>query len=193
MEELVQLKQLVDGLSPLSDEDWKAFAKIWKPIAVKRKTALTAAGQTEKYLYFVTSGVQRIYHLDANNKETTILFTYGPSFSGVLDSLMLQTPSKYQYETLSTSSFLRAHYADLKPLMEHHLSIASFVRDGLAGALSGTLARLVELQCLSSEEKFRTLLKRSPHLLQLVPHKYLASYIGIDVTNFSKFINSIVI
>jgi hypothetical protein len=53
------------------------------------------------------------------------------------------------------------------------------------------LQRLAELQCFSSEEKFRSLLQRSPHILQLVPHKYLANYLGIDATNFSKFINRI--
>lgn len=193
MAALLQLKQLVDGLGPLSDEDWNAFAKIWQPFDAKRKTILTTAGQTEKYLYFVCNGVQHIYHQDASGRASTILFTYDLSFGGVLDSLMLQIPSPYTYETLTASSFLRAHYADLKVLMDGNLAIATFVRNGLAGAFSGTLARLVELQCYSSEEKFRALLKRSPHLLQLVPHKYLANYIGIAVTNFSKFINNIVI
>lgn len=56
-------------------------------------------------------------------------------------------------------------------------------------ALSGVLERIMELQCFTSEQKFKQLLTRSPHILQLVPHKYLANYIGIDATNFSKLIN----
>ena len=58
-------------------------------------------------------------------------------------------------------------------------------------AFSGVMLRLVELQSFSSEEKFRTLMRRSPHILQLVPHKYIANYLGIDPTNFSKLINSV--
>ena len=57
--------------------------------------------------------------------------------------------------------------------------------------MAGVLERLVELQCFSAEEKFRKLLRRSPHLLQLVPHKYLANYLGMDATNFSKLINKV--
>jgi hypothetical protein len=57
--------------------------------------------------------------------------------------------------------------------------------------ISGLEERLVEIQCFNSEDKLRSLLKRSPHILQLVPHKYLASYLGIDATNFSKLINKI--
>lgn len=193
MTALLQLKELVTTLAPLSDEDWHSFAAIWKPFEAKRKTVLTVADTTERYLYFVVAGVQRIYHIGLNGKETTILFTYEPSFGGVLDSLLLQKPSNYYYETLSTSSFLRAPYTDLQLLMDQQLSISAFVRKGLAGALAGTLQRLVELQSLSSEDKFRSLLQRSPHILQLVPHKYLANYIGIDVTNFSKLMNNVVI
>ncbi len=193
MNAINQLKELVMALAPLSAEEWERFAGIWKPFEAKRKTLLSTASTTERYLYFVVSGVQRIYRLDSNDRETTILFTYAPSFGGVLDSLLLQQPSRYDYETLSASSFLRASYADLKVLMDQHQAIHAFVRNGLAIALSGILERLVELQSFSSEEKFRTLLKRSPHLLHLVPHKYLANYIGIDASNFSKFINHIVI
>ena len=75
--------------------------------------------------------------------------------------------------------------------MKNRTAVETMVRLGVTNALSGLLERLVEIQCYSSEEKFRTLLKRSPHILQLIPHKYLASYLGIDPTNFSKLINKI--
>ncbi|HTH32499.1 MAG TPA: hypothetical protein VL946_14215, partial [Lacibacter sp.] len=60
-----------------------------------------------------------------------------------------------------------------------------------AYALKGALQRHIELQCFSNEEKFRTLLQRSPHILNLVPHKYIASYLGMDATNFSKLLGSV--
>lgn len=60
-------------------------------------------------------------------------------------------------------------------------------------ALAGELERLAELQCFSSEEKFKKLLTRSPHILNIVPLKYLANYLGIDPTNFSKLINRVII
>jgi pyridoxine 5'-phosphate synthase PdxJ len=60
-----------------------------------------------------------------------------------------------------------------------------------AFALKGALERHIELQCYTNEEKFKTLLKRSPHILNLVPHKYLASYLGMDATNFSKLLATV--
>ena len=159
--------------------------------SAKRREIITVSGEKEKYLYLVIEGVQRIYYFDDQNREATILFTYAPSFGGVLDSLMLQQPSKYFYETLTPSAFLRASFVDLQTVMLCSADVERMIRVGITAALSGVLERLVELQCFSSEEKFRKLMSRSPHILQLVPHKYLANYLGIDPTNFSKLINRI--
>ena len=108
-----------------------------------------------------------------------------------VDALLLQQPSRYYYETLTPSVFLRAAFRELQSLMAARPAIEVMVRLGLTHSLSGVLERLVELQCYSSEEKFRQLLGRSPHILQLVPHKYLANYLGIEATNFSKLINKV--
>ncbi|WP_439556103.1 Crp/Fnr family transcriptional regulator [Dyadobacter sp.] len=187
----MQLRQVVDAIHPLSEADWTAFAAIWQPFSAKRKTVLTAAGENENFLYFVLSGVQRVYYLDEKGRESTLVFSYSPSFGGVVDALFLQKPSHYYFETLTPSEFLRAPSAELHALMQQVPAIETMIRLGITQAMSGIMERLVELQCYSSEEKFRKLLNRSPHILQLVAHKYLANYIGVDPTNFSKFINSI--
>lgn len=188
---LTKLQSFLDSVSTLSDDDRKAFMCIWQPYNAKRKEILTRAGEKEKYLYFINEGVQRIYYADDTGRESTILFTYAPSFGGVLDSFMQQRAAKYYYETLTPSSFIRAAFKDVDTLMHSHPAIALMIKDGITESMSGILERVVELQCFSSEEKYRKMLSRSPHMLQLVPHKYLANYLGIDATNFSKLINRV--
>jgi CRP-like cAMP-binding protein len=190
-EDLQQLKALLSAIGELSDADWDVFADIWQPYNAKRKVALTEIGDTENYLYFVVEGVQRVYYFDSEGREATIVFMYPPSFGGVLDSFMLQQPSRYCFETLSPSRFLRASFNEVDALLKTRPALQGIILQGLSQVLSGVLDRLVELQCFTSEEKFSRFLKRSPHILQLVPHKYLANYIGIDATNFSKLINKI--
>ncbi|HRE49770.1 MAG TPA: Crp/Fnr family transcriptional regulator [Flavitalea sp.] len=189
--DLMEVKKVTDAIHPLSQQDWEAFGAIWTPFTAKRKQILTAVGSKEKYLYFVLTGVQRVYYFDDLDREATLVFTYFPSFGGVLDALLLQQPSKYFYETLTPSTFLRAPYVELERLMTAVPAIETLMRKGLSGVISGVLERLAELQCYSSEEKLQSLLTRSAHILQLVPHKYLANYLGIDPTNFSKLINKI--
>ncbi len=181
----------IKSLFPLEEEPLEALTKGWKLLTVKRKTILTAAGEKERYLYFVLEGVQRAFYLTSDNKEATIVFTYPPSFSGVADSFLTQTPSEYFMETLTASRFLRISYEEISVLMKRYPVIQEMILTLTAFILKGVLFRQVELQCFSNEEKFRTLLARSPHILNLVPHKYLASYLGMDATNFSKLLGSV--
>jgi CRP-like cAMP-binding protein len=190
-ESLRHLRQLVEAIHTLPDQEWAEFSSIWRPYSAKRKIVVTTAGQQENYLYFVLEGVQRVYYLDDQQREATLVFSYAPSFGGVVDSFMLQQPSRYYYETLTSSSFLRASFRDLDVVTKRNPAVETMIRLGISGALSGVLERLVELQCYSATDKFTKLLQRSPHILQVVPHKYLANYIGVDPTNFSKFINTI--
>lgn len=189
--ELSRLKQLTDLIHPINGEDWEQFASLWKPFSAKRKDLITAAGEKERYLYFVLEGVQRIYYFDEQDREATIVFTYPPSFGGIVDAMLLGKQSKYFYEALTGSEFLRAPFTELQALMLKYPSINEMVNKAVLIAFSGVLERLVELQSYSSVERFRIMLKRSPHILQLVPHKYIANYLGIDPTNFSKLLNSV--
>ena len=190
-DDLLSLEKIVKAISPLTEEEWQDFSMLWKPHTARRKEIITAAGDLETHLYFVTEGVQRVYYFDEQQREATLVFTYAPSFGGVLDALTLKQPSRYYYETLTPSSFLKASYSDLEALMLKQPAIERMVRIGLSQSLAGLLERLVELQCYTSEERFKKLLQRSPHILQLVPHKYLANYLGMDPTNFSKLMNRV--
>lgn len=188
MDQLQQLEKFIKAVYPLSGEDLDMFLSIWEPFSAKRKTLLTRTGDVERHLYFVTNGIQRVYYYDEHDREATIVFTYPPSFAGVADSFLTQSPSRFFAETLTPSDFLRTSFRQLDDLMKQKHAVERMIRALTNTAFSGVLERMIEIQCYTAEEKFRTLLKRSPHLLNLVPHKYIASYLGIDATNFSKML-----
>ncbi|WP_276134627.1 Crp/Fnr family transcriptional regulator [Polluticoccus soli] len=184
------LKQQIIAVHPIDEQAWDELARRWTEVSYKRKQVITMAGETEKYLYLVLDGVQRAF-FEHDGKEATLVFSYPPSFSGIIDSFFTQQPSKFCLETITQSSLLRIHFNDLDSLMQKHRSIETWVRVALTGVLSGTLQRQVEIMSYSAEEKFTTLLHRSPHVLNLIPHKYLASYIGVDPTTFSKLLGKV--
>ena len=190
-EAITHLHRLVDAIHPLAPEEWDRFSAIWQSGEAKRKTILTAKGDTERTLYFITKGVQRAYYLTKEDKEATIVFTYPFSFSGVADSFLTQTPSLYFFETLTQSEFLKTTYAQVNALSLEFPNFARMLSMATAHALKGALHRQIELQTFTAEEKFTTLLNRSPQVLRLIPHKYLASYLGIDAATFSKLLATV--
>ena len=191
MSDIDKLRQFITTSFPLGDEELEQLLQIWQPFECKRKTILTTPGETERYLYFVLDGIQRGFYVGDERKEATIVFMYPPGFSGIADSFLTQTPSNYFLESLTPCRFLRTTWKQLDNLMNQYPQIRQMVLMLTAIIVKGLLQRQVELQCFSAEEKFTTLLHRSPHLLQLIAHKYLASYLGIDPTTFSKLMGSV--
>lgn len=120
MQALDHLKKIIFAIQPLQEEVWNEFSSIWKPYEAKRKTLLTKAGETERYLYFVLDGVQRGFYAHDDGREATIVFTYAFSFSGIADSFLLQQPSRFFLETLTASSFLRTEYRQVSDLWQRY-------------------------------------------------------------------------
>ena len=151
---------------------------------------ITAEGDTQRDMLFVDEGIQMSYY-NRDGAMYIIAFTYPPSISGVPDSFYKQTPSKYTLQALTDTRVKAISYNELNALFDEHREIERLYRKMTEIILSGLITRYTELQSCSIEERFKSFTTRSPHLLQMVPHKYIANYLGINPTNFSKLYNSI--
>lgn len=178
------------NIHPVDSSVLEDYTSYWSSFEAPRKTLLTSAGFTEHYLYFVLEGVQKSFYLNGE-KEHVIAFTYAPSFTGIPDSFLSQQPSKYYLETLEDSRFLRISYEKHMEYLERCHSLDTLFRKATEAILIGVLERHYELMSLTIEERFKSFMERSSHLLQMVPHKDLASYLRIDPTNFSKLLSSV--
>lgn len=156
----------------------------------KKGDFITVAGQVQKELYLVKSGVQMSY-FETEEKTHVVAFTYFPNLCAIPESFSFQTPSKYFLTCLSDSELDYISFDDLQELFNQSQPLERLFRKMTEFLLAGIINRHIELHSLTIEERYRAFCQRSPHLLQLVPHKYIASYLGIDPTNFSKLFNHV--
>jgi CRP-like cAMP-binding protein len=184
------LAEFLAQLYPIEHELLEAYLDLWSEQTVPKKQLMTMEGETQRYMYFVLEGLQKSYYLK-EGKQHVIAFTYPPSFSGIPESFLTQTPSKYFLESITDSHFLRIPYEQHTQFMEEHRAIESLFRKATELFMIGMIDRYYELMAFSIEERFRAFMSRSPHLLHQVPHKDLASYLRIDPTNFSKLLSSV--
>jgi CRP-like cAMP-binding protein len=82
-------------------------------------------------------------------------------------------------------------YDDLQKLVDQSQQIERLFRRMAEAMLAGMIDLHIELRAMTIEERYKAFCRKNPHLLQLVPHKYIASYLGIDATNFSKLFNNV--
>lgn len=170
--------------------DYNLLTDKFKIKTFKKGDFITVPGQIQKELYFVKSGVQMSYY-DSNNKTHVIAFTYKTNLCAIPESFSLQTPSKYYLTCLTNSEMEYLTFEELQNLFDKSQQLERLFRRMTEFVLAGIINRHVELHSLTIEERYKIFCQRSPHLLQLVPHKYIASYLGIDPTNFSKMFNNV--
>jgi CRP-like cAMP-binding protein len=155
----------------LPENDLHLLIKKLKPKSFKKGAPLVEVGAVQRELYFIKSGIQMAY-FNSLEKDYVMAFTQCPDLCAIPDSFSFQTPSHFRLVAIT-------------PALER------LFRRMTEKILAGIITRHVELHSLTMEERFKAFCKRSPHLLKEVPHKYLASYLGIDPTNFSKLFNSV--
>jgi CRP-like cAMP-binding protein len=186
----MELYAYLSQFHPITSADYALLEGAFKARNFKKGDLITAAGQVQKELYFVKSGVQMSYFL-AEEKTHVVAFTYAPGICAVPESFSTQKPSACYLTCLSDSELYYITYNDLQLLFDKSQPLERLFRKMTEIILAGVINRHIELQALSIEERYKAFCKRSPHLLQLVPHKYVASYLGINATNFSKLFNSV--
>lgn len=184
------IKSFLSEIHNVNESILHEYVSQWKEFNVPKKQPLTVPGQIERHLYFVISGVQKSYYLHGD-KEHIIAFAYAPSFSGIPESFFTQTPSRYYLESITNSNLLRIPYEQHQQSMKKHREIETLFRKTTEFFLNGVIQRQHEIMALDMESRFKAFIKRSPHLLQMIPQKDIASYLRIDATNFSKLINRI--
>lgn len=174
----------------ISTADYNLLIDKLKTRTFRKGDFITVPGQVQKELYFVKSGVQMSY-FDADEKTHVVAFTYFPNLCAIPESFSFQTPSKYFLTCLTNSELEYITFDELQKLFDQSQQLERLFRRMAEFVLAGIINRHIELHSLTIEERYKTFCQRSPHLLQLVPHKYIASYLGINPTNFSKLFNSV--
>lgn len=182
-EELV--RRTIERYVKLTEAEWAAVAPTWAERSYAKGAFIAEAGAIEDHFHIVKDGVHRLY-FEHDGTERCLGFAYAGTWSGDPDSFFSRRPGRFQLQALTASSTMAIHRDDLLGHYDRIPAMERFGRLILEELLVGRATREVEMLTLNAEERYRKLMQRSPHLLQLVPQKDLASYLGMTPETFSR-------
>jgi CRP-like cAMP-binding protein len=179
------VRKAIERYIDLSEAEWPEVLGCWRERAFPKGAIITATGDVERWFSIVKEGVQRIY-FEHDGNEACLGFAYGGSWSGVFDSFVSQSPSRFVLQAMTPSVLCSIDHADLQELYRRIPKMERFGRLMLEEVVVGRAIREVEQLTMTAQERYDRLVHRSPHLLQLVPQKDIASYLGMSAETFSR-------
>lgn len=180
-----QIRQYFETITALNNDDWKIFSSKLERQEFSKKTILLKAGQTEKYLSFIEKGIIRFY-LPKEENDLTFSFSFQNSFVSAYESFLTQTASLYQVETLTDTILWRVTYPDLQLIYQQSAAGNRIGRHASEDLFLKKAKRELSLLNDTAEQRYLKLLTEQANLMQQIPLKYLASYIGITPQALSR-------
>ncbi len=151
-----------------------------------KDTLITRAGDVEHSLYYLSEGIVRyFYYNPTTDKETTVDILFAEQFFMSYASFVKQEPSLFSIQALKEVTAYKIGREHLEHLIEKqkYLQIKTDILEHL---LIEKMQREAQFLLQSPEEIYCNLLEKDPKLIQNIPLKYIASYIGITPQALSR-------
>lgn len=180
---------IIDSISRhihLSDEEKAHFVSLLQPKNYKRKQFILEEGEICKYSTFVIKGCLRGFTVDQNGFEHVLNFAPVGWWIADMYSLLTQKPGILNIETLEDTDVLLLSKARQEKLYLDIPQFERFFRVITENSLVAYQQRLIDNLSLTAEERYHNFCKRYPPLINTLPKKQIAAYIGVTPEFFSR-------
>lgn len=180
------LKQYLKRQIEVTDEDLTSFCNKFKSKNTKRGQLLLEAGSVCRHMYFVNKGCLRVYLMDDAGRESTRFLIPEGRFGTAFPSFILQESSQAFIQSIEPSEILYLTFADFRTLPDMLPAWGELYRMNLEQDYIASIKRIESLITMSAKERYALLMENSPGLIQRLPSKIIADYLGISQETLSR-------
>ena len=170
----------------LTPQEQEHFLSKTETRQYKAKTILLNDGEICKNSYFVNSGVLRSFNINDNIVEHVMNFACQGWWISDMYSLISQKPGNLFIEVIEDAEVVLLSKENQEQLYLEIPKLERFFRILTENALVANQQRIMDNLSLSAEERFEKFSQKYPSLIQQVPQKQIASFIGVTPEFFSK-------
>jgi len=184
--ELLQLKKVIEQLSPISDEAWQVMASLFSPLSLNTEQYFVRTGQQASSIAFVISGAMREYFITLDGKEYNKAFIFKGDTTGSLFDLLSQQSSIASIQATTETELLVANYKAFSELYDRFPCCQRLGRLQAQHLFMLKARREYEFLTLDAYARYQSLLTRHPDIELHVPQYHIASYLGITPVALSR-------
>ncbi|WP_075967742.1 Crp/Fnr family transcriptional regulator [Parabacteroides massiliensis] len=162
----------------MTDEEWAYLDAHFEFIHIKKGEHLITRGEEVCYLYYLESGIVRLWFPNKENREISARFIQAKEFINFFLSHE-EHYAHYNVKALEECKVWRLSKKDLHQLYELSINFNKLARMHLEKSINCKIKREEDFHTLDAEARYKTLLANEKWLLRSIPLKDIASYIGI--------------
>jgi CRP/FNR family transcriptional regulator, anaerobic regulatory protein len=173
----------------LSKEEGEQLMSLVKSKKIKKKQFFLQEDEVQKHAVFVTEGCLRSYSIDKNGFEHVLQFAPAGWWIGDMRSLVTQQPGILNIDAIDDSEIILLLRSDLERLYSAIPKMERFFRILAENSLATYQHRLIDNLSLSAMERYNNFCSLYPSLIEYLPQKQVASYIGVTPEFLSKMLS----
>lgn len=180
------LRQYLAGKIELSPAHEELVNQCFVRRTTVRNEVLMPAGTIARYLYFVIKGCLRVFLTNDNGDESTRFLIFEGQMGTAFPSFIERTPSVAAIQSPEASELLMLRYEDREMLFKTIPGWESLERIEVEKAYINSIRRIESLITANSKERYQLLMAQHPEMIQRLPSRMIADYLGISPETLSR-------
>ena len=169
----------------LTDAEAAQTLALFRPCDFRKGTELFHPGPPPDRLYFLEAGLARAYRL-VRGEDITSAFYGVNSFCFDSLSIVAQVPTELHFECLTDVQAHEILIPDLNRLFRRVPATERLGRRINEDLVCGLTERLRAFQMDDLRTRYLSLLRQNPELIQQVPQRHIATYLGVKPESLSR-------
>lgn len=175
--------------SYLTDEEKELLMSVSEFKEYSANEILIDRGDITQKNYFIVKGIIRTFTSDKNGDEKTVFLASEGLNIGSENNFLFKKPASKIVMTVEDCIVIELDLNKLDELCLDHIGLMRFYRDCLKNNLKEAVQRIEFYTLIKPKDRYFKLLETNPELIQRVPQKHLASYLGMKPESLSRIKN----
>ncbi|MHC5201529.1 Crp/Fnr family transcriptional regulator [Myroides sp. LJL119] len=185
MQQNVDLHQIIDSIDLLPADSKKLLMDNFTHLSYPKGHILLKDNLAQNHFYFIKKGILRAF---AGFEQKDVTFWFGTPGEPVL-SMVSYVFNQKSYETielLQDADLYHIEISTLNQLYQKDIYLANWARKLAEKELYKLESRIVQNRVLTAKQRYLDLMINHPCIIQNVPLKHIASYLGITPVSLSR-------
>ena len=182
----VHLENYIQLLLPMPSDKVQQVIENFECIEVAKNEFILKENNISKSLFFLETGCIRSYTFDRNGVEVTTNIFSAPCFVNDFLAFFKQQSTKENFQTLTACTLWKMSFQQVQSSFHNIPEFREFGRMMLVTNYSNLHERMIGMIKDTAELRYLKLIEQYPAIIQQVPLKIIASYLGITDTSLSR-------